>query len=149
MTPSSARKKPARRPRLTHFEIRRAGSLRLRLAVADDALADVGDELGALIRKIAPAVRTRVIEASAPIKQADDGGPMIEVVSEAPGIEDRAGHGPDDFVGSPQHRADDAEYHAGLRARLAELFGSLCDASLDDALEIVRDERARRAEGGN
>jgi hypothetical protein len=44
---------------------------------------------------------------------------------------------------------NDDEYHAGLRAKLSELFGSLCDAALDDALVIARDERARRMDGGN
>lgn len=119
----SARKKKPRgtRPHLTHFEVRRGGALRLRLSVADDALAGIGDELGALFRKIAPgAVSTSTLVAS-------------------PGA-------PSELVVSPTHGNDDDEYHADVRERLAELISSLCDASLSDALEIARTERARRAE---
>jgi hypothetical protein len=115
---------------LTHFEIRRGAKLCLRVAVADDALAEVGDELGALIKKIAPSTRTAIIPASS-------------VVAET------MANGPDDFLVTPQHEGDVDAYHADLREHLTELFSQLCDASLADALEIVREERARRAEGGN
>lgn len=131
--------KKARSPRsrLTHFEVRRSGALRLRLAIADDALPGVGDELGALLKKIAPsAVSTRTVN---PRKM-----PTIVVPSEIDGGLEGA-----DFVVSPQHEMDDAIYHAELRSRLTELFSSLCETSLEDALEIVRMEHARRAEGMN
>jgi hypothetical protein len=122
--PPRPQKKASRRPRvhLTHFEVRRGDRLRLRIAVADDALAEVGEELGALVKKIAPSTQTTVIPT--PID-------------------------PDDFVVSPQHNNDDATYHARLREHLTALIDSLCDESLADALEIAREERARRAEGGN
>jgi hypothetical protein len=115
-------RKKARPPRahLTHFEIRRGETLRLRIAVADDAISEVGDELGALIKKIAPSTRTAVIADPEP-----------------------------DFVVSRQHADDDVAYHATLREHLADLFSSLCDTALADALEIAREERSRRAEGGN
>jgi hypothetical protein len=130
--PSRPQKKPPRGPRvrLTHFEIRRGEKLRLRIAVADDALAEVGDELGALIKKIAPGTRTTVIPATVE---------LAETVA----------IGPEDFLVTPQHEGDSATYHADLREHLTEMFSQLCDASLADALEIVREERARRAEGGN
>jgi len=124
--PPRTQKKTPRGPRvqLTHFEVRRGDRLRLRIAVADDALAEVGEELGALVKKVAPSTQTSVIPT--PIES-------------------------DDFVVSPQHAHadDDAAYHARLREHLTALFSSLCDASLADALEIAREERARRAEGGN
>lgn len=129
MTSAPAPRKRARervsRIRLTHLEVRRGNNLRLRIAVADDALAELGDELGALIKKIAPSTRTAVIPA-----------PPSEVDSE--------------FVIS-QHmdHESDNDYHADLRKHLVELFSSFCDTSLADALEIAREERARRAEGGN
>ncbi len=140
MTRERKKTRGGRRPSLTHFEIRRGGTLRLRIAVADDALAGVGDELGALIRKIAPAVRTSVVTQNVPSLEAPASAPVIEVVSAEPSS---------DFVVTPEHRTDDDAYHKDLRERLSELFGSLCDCSLDDALEIARNERARRAEGGN
>ena len=59
----SKKPRPAR-VRLTHFEIKRGDRLRLRIAVADDALAEVGDELGALIKKMAPGTQTAVEAAS-------------------------------------------------------------------------------------
>jgi hypothetical protein len=124
---SAPKKKPRARLRLTHFEVRRHNTLRLRIAIADDAIAEVGDELGALIRKIAPG-------AAAPNAIVVDQPPSLEI-----------------FV-APPHTIDiddvDA-YHADQRSRLAELFGSLCDASLEDALTIARDERTRRTDGGN
>ena len=120
-----ARKKTrAQRPprvRLTHFEIRRGETLRLRIAVADDALAEVGDELGALIKRIAPSTRTTIVE---PVPEPD-------------------------FVVSRAHVDHDASYHAQLRDRLVEMFSSLCDTALQDALDVARNERDRRAEGGN
>lgn len=118
--PRSGKKPRTARVRLTHFEIKRGDKLRLRIAVADDALAEVGDELGALLKKIVPGTRTTIVEAT----------PIGEVVS-------------------PQHQADDVPYHDNLREHLTTLFGSLCDTSLTDALEIAREERARRAEGRN
>ena len=116
-------RKKARAPRvhLTHFEVRRGETLRLRIAVADDALAEVGDELGALIKRIAPSTRTAIVE---PIPEQD-------------------------FLVSRAHVEHDTAYHAQLRDHLAELFNSLCDTALKDALEVARNERDRRAEGGN
>lgn len=127
----SARRKKSRqpRPRLTHFEIHRGKVLRLRLAIADDAFAEVGDELGALFKKLAPsAVALSTVAPSAP---------GIAVVT----LE------PDDIVILPRHMGDDHAYHESLRQRFTELFSSLCDDSLADALEIAREERERRTEG--
>lgn len=138
---SKAKKKaPSRsRPRLTHFEVRRGGVLLLRLTVADDAVAGVGDELGALFKKIAPgAVTTSTIP------------PMATSVAEpSSAISIISPETPSEFVISPAHENDDETYHAGLRARLAELVSSLCATSLTDALEVVLAEQARRAEGMN
>ena len=133
--PPRSQKKTPREPRvrLTHFEIRRGAKLCLRVAVADDALAKVGDELGALIKKIAPSTRTAIISAT------------TEAVEEA----ETTVIGPEDFLVTPQHEEDVNTYHANLREHLTEMFSQLCDASLADALEIVREERARRAEGSN
>jgi hypothetical protein len=109
-----------KRVHLTHFEVRQGTALRLRLSIADDAIAGVGDELGALLRKIAPgAVETAVI--------TPEPTPRREIVI------------------SPQHGHDDEDYHASLRSRLTELFGELCDTALSDALEIANEERARRS----
>ena len=121
--PAVRPRKKARAPRvrLTHFEVRRGETLRLRIAVADDALAEVGDELGALIKRIAPSTQTTIIE-SVPAS---------------------------DFVFSREHDEHDASYHAQLRAHLVQLFGFLCDTALEDALDVARNERDRRAEGGN
>ena len=132
---SRARKKTARpqRVRLTHFEVRRGDAVRLRIAVADDALAEVGDELGALIRRVAPSTRVEVVE------------PMIDSSSESTG---EPVLGPE-LVLSREHVEHDAAYHEQLRDHLEALFGSLCDAALDDALDVARRERDRRAEGGN
>lgn len=114
------RKMKGSRVRLTHLEVRRGGALRLRVAIADDVLAEFGDELGALIHKIAPATQ----------------GPHT--------------HEPEpDVVVSREHPDDDVAYHADVRTRLTELISSLCDTSLADVLEIAREERARRAEGAN
>ena len=119
--PRKKTKARAPRARLTHFEIRRGETLRLRIAVADDALAEVGDELGALIKRIAPSAQTTIVE---PVPKPD-------------------------FVVSRTHAEHDAAYHAQLREHLVELISSLCDTALDDALDVARDERDRRAEGGN
>ena len=130
----SARKKKPRvtRSRLTHIEVHRGDTLRLRLAITEDALAEAGDELGWLLRKIAPgAVSTDTAAPSGPAL-----GALALVTPEAPS----------EFIVAPTHSNDDHEYHAQLRDRLGELFSSLCDASLTDALEIARAESARRAE---
>jgi len=122
MVANRARKKTrvARAPRvhLTHFEVRRGETLRLRIAVADDALAEVGDELGALIKRIAPSTQTTIVTEP-------------------------------EFLVSRVHVEHDADYHAQLRDNLVALFTSLCDTALEDALDVARNERARRAEGGN
>ena len=120
------RRPRAPRVRLTHFEIKRGEQLRLRIAVADDALTEVGDELSALIKKAAPGTQTTVVDVP----------PHVEAHVE-------------DFVVSPQHDGNDDAYHANLREHLTALFSSLCDTALADALDIAREERARRAEGGN
>ena len=116
-------RKKIRAPRvhLTHFEVRRGETLRLRIAVADDALAEVGDELGALIKRIAPSTRTSIVE---PVPEPD-------------------------FVVSRAHVEHDTAYHAQLHEHLVEIFSSLCDTALEDALDVARNERDRRAEGGN
>jgi hypothetical protein len=125
-TPRPRKKPRPPRVRLTHLEVHRGDTLRLRIAVADDALAEVGDELGALLKKIAPSTRTAVV--SQPIAAPQ------QVV---------------DFLVSQQHGDDDETYHANLREHLTGFFGTLCDTSLADALEIARQERDRRAEGSN
>jgi xanthine/CO dehydrogenase XdhC/CoxF family maturation factor len=122
---SARKKKRVGRPRLTHFEVRRGAHLRLRVAIADDAIAEVGDELGALFRKIAPSVAAQDVPR--------------EVVSPSAQV----------VVAAHHHTNDDEAYHAGLRDHFTEFFSTLCDASLADALEIAREERARRAEGQN
>jgi len=110
--------------------VRRGSRLRLRVAIADDAFAEVGDELGALLRRIAPtAVSTSVIEVPS------NG---IEVIE--PGM-------PAEIVIAKEHMTDDETYHVGLRQQLAVLFSSLCDASLADAAQVLREEHARRTEG--
>jgi len=124
VVPAAERPRKKARPprvRLTHFEVRRGETLRLRLAVADDALAEVGDELGALIKRIAPSTQTSSVES---IPEPD-------------------------FVVSRAHVEHDTAYHAQLREHLVELFRSLCDTALNDALDVARNERDRRAEGGN
>jgi hypothetical protein len=112
---------------MTHFEIRRGESLVLRIAVADDALAEVGDELGALVKRIAPSTRTAVVEPAA----------------------DVAAMPQPDFVFTRQHVEHDAVYHAELHGHLVDLFSSLCDSALEDALDVARQERDRRSDGGN
>jgi hypothetical protein len=135
-TAPRSRKKAVRPPRvhLTHFEVRRGDTVRLRVAVADDALAEVGDELGALIRRIAPSTRVAVVE------------PMSTSIVES--VDEPTVLGPE-LVLSREHVDHDAAYHEQLRDHLEALFGSLCDAALDDALDVARKERDRRAEGGN
>lgn len=126
--PSRTRKKPrGPRVRMTHFEIRRGESLVLRIAVADDALAEVGDELGALVKRIAPSTQTAIVE------------PTTEVAAVPE----------PDFVFTRQHVEHDAAYHAELHGHLVDLFSSLCDSALDDALDVARQERDRRADGAN
>ncbi len=112
----------------------------MRIAVADDALAEVGDELATLIKKVAPSTSTSVVEA-VPVHVAEH----VEVVAGAPQVVEVV----EDFVVSAQHDPNDANYHASLREQLIALFNSLCDTSLADALDIAREVRARRAEGGN
>jgi len=126
------RKKKPRGPRvrLTHFEIRRGETLRLRIAVADDALAEIGDELGALIKRIAPGTQS---------PQPAFGRPEQSFV-----VTPQQG-----FVVTPQHVEHDTTYHAELREHLTDLFGTLCDTGLETALDIARQERDRRVEGGN
>ena len=120
-----ARKKARTAPRVgfTHFEIRRGESLRLQVAVADDAFAEIGDELGALIKRMSPGTRTTIIE---PVSEPEP-----------------------EFIVSQAHNEHDAAYHEQLRERLVELFSTFCDTSLEDALNIARNECARRAEGAN
>jgi hypothetical protein len=138
VAPSSARKKNTPRAPLTHLEVRRGDTLRLRIAVADDALAEVGDELGALIKKVAPSTQTSVVTAE----------PTAFVMSRHQADTDAV---PDlgTFVVARQHEGDGNAYHANLREHFSEMFSALCDTSLADVLEIAREERARRAEGGN
>jgi hypothetical protein len=132
--PRKSKKKPrAARARLTHLEVRRGDTLRLRISIADDALAEIGDELGALIKRIAPGTQTSIVPA------IDHEAPMAE--AEPVTVQD--------FIVSQQHANDDETYHASLREYFAGLIGSLCDTSLADALEIARAERERRSEGGN
>lgn len=116
-------KKPrGRRVRLTHLEVKRGDALCLRIAVADGALAEIGDELGALVRKLAPNVATANVETTSTGNE---------------------------FVISQQHMENDDNYHGAVRTHLTALIGALCDESLEDALRITREERARRSEGGN
>jgi hypothetical protein len=122
--PPVRKKHRAPRVRLTHLEIRRGETLRLRIAIADDAMAEAGDELGALIKKISPSTKTSIVTEPDPVP-------------------------PPDFVVSRSHMDNADAYHATLRTHLADLFSSLCDTSLADALEIAREESARRSDGMN
>lgn len=129
--PSGRSRKKTRAPRvrLTHFEVRRGETVVLRIAVADDTLAEVGDELGALVKRIAPGTRAEVVS------------PVVEPVivpEPAPA-----------FVFGQAHGEHDAAYHADLRSHLVDLFSSLCDAALEDALDVARQERDRRTDGSN
>lgn len=141
VAPRAPKKSRGPRVRLTHLEIRRGERLRLRIAVADDALADVGDELGTLIKKIAPSVQTSVVEAPQPPVEAH----AVPVEAHAVPVETSD----ESFIVTPQHEGNDVVYHEKLREHLVALFGSLCDSALADALDIAREERARRAEGSN
>ena len=115
-------KRRVKRSQLTHVEVRRGTALRLRVSISDEALDDSAFELGMLVGKVAPtAMSSAAIEVVAAAQQP-------EILP---------------------HAHDDDEFHAGMRTRLAELFGSLCDTALDDALVLGRAEQARRAEGGN
>lgn len=122
--PPRSRKKPRQpRVRLTHLEVRRGGALRLRIAIADDALAELGDEFGAFIKKLTHGTQTADAITSTPQQE--------------------------EFVVSRVHPDDDTHYHANVREHLVGLFSALCDTSLADALEIAREERERRTEGSN
>jgi hypothetical protein len=114
------RQHSTRRARLTRLEVRRGKRALLKIMVADSALAEIGNELGVLIAKIAPGTRARAADPE-----------------------------PADLVISTQHADDDETYHAALREHFTDLFGALCDASLTDALEIAQKERARRTEESN
>lgn len=135
--PMSLRRKKARSPRarLVHIEIRRGESLCLRVAIANEVMAEVGEELGALIKRISPS--------TAP-------APAATVAATAEPIPDAVLIGPDPgFTVTRAHYEHDATYHAELHEHLVDLFSSLCDSSLEDALDVARQERDRRAEGAN
>lgn len=117
--PREKKKPRGSRVRLTHLEVKRGDTLRLRVAVADEAFAEIGDELGALLKKLAPSTQTSVVPSEP------------------------------EFVISQHHAENDDDYHGAVRDHLTGLIGMLCDESLEDALRIAREERARRAEGGN
>ena len=134
-SPRPRKKSRGSRVSLTRLEVRRGETLLLRIAIANDALAEVGDELGTLIKKIAPSTRTSIVV------------PTPEVV--APAAPAAPAPTSAEFIVLQQHADDDAAYHASLREHFVEMFSSLCDTSLADALEIARDVRERRAEGGN
>lgn len=109
-----------RRVRFTHFEVRRGSVVQLKISVADEVVPEVSEELGALLRRIAPG------DLGTP--------PSPETVVE------------DQVVIDQEHPTDDEAYHATLRAQLTGMLSSLCDTSLDDIVEIARIERAKRAE---
>lgn len=123
----SPRKKPAR-TRLIHIEVRRGNELCLRVAIANGVMADAGEELGALIKRISPGAEPAVATATETVTD----------LSAVPG-----------FLVTREHLEHDAVYHAELRTELTNLFASLCDNSLEDALDAARQERDRRAEGVN
>ena len=123
--PPRRKKARAARARLLHIEVRRGSALCLRVAIADDVMTEAGEELGALIKRISPG--------GEPAVAAEPGFVAIE-----PGI-----------IVSREHLEHDSVYHAELRSHLVELFRSLCDSSLADAMDAVRQECDRRAEGGN
>jgi len=127
--PPSRKKPRGPRGRLTHFEIRRGKTLRLRIAVANDAIAEIGEELSALIKRVAPSAqpaRTTIVVEQPTVIEPEQG-----------------------FVVTPQHVEHNDTYHAELREHLTDLFGTLCDTGLETALDIARQERDRRAEEGN
>ena len=76
-----------------------------------------------LIKKIAPSTQTSII---LPTTNPD----------------------PEHTIVAP-HETHDVDFHANAKEHLVAFFGALCDTSLADALEIAREERARRSEGGN
>lgn len=130
-SPRSPRKKArAPRARLVHIEVRRGNALCLRLAIADGVKTEAGDELGALIKRIS--------SGAMPIVPLEASSPDVTVIGPDPGL-----------IVTREHGAHDAAYHAELREHLVNLFGSLCDSALEDALDIARKERDRRAEGAN
>jgi hypothetical protein len=135
--PPPRKKSRAPRVRLTHLEIRRGETLRLRIAVADDALADVGDELGALIKRIAPSTQTTVVQTTV-VQPSPEPVPVTAETITAP-----------DFIVTRSHVEHDDAYHAELREHLVGLFSALCDTGLEAALDAARNERDRRAEGSN
>jgi hypothetical protein len=106
--------------------VRRGSELCLRVAIADKVMAEAGVEMGALLKRISPGAEPVVATEAIPD------------LSAVPG-----------FLVTREHVEHDAVYHAELRAELANLFASLCDNSLEDALDAARQERDRRAEGSN
>lgn len=130
MTRSARNKSRAPRVRLTHLEVRSGTSLRLRLAIADEMLAEASEELGELIKRISPRD-----QPEPPMDPSED-----FIITRAHSEE----------VDSYQaHSATDVHYHARVREQLSGIVGTLCDASLDDAIDIVKAERARRARAIN
>jgi len=127
----SARKKTRMpRVRLTHLEVRCGKSLRLRIAIADEVLAEVGDELGDLIKKTAPRTQPDAV----PTASAN----FIITRAHA-----------DEADGYQAHAADDVHYHEKVREQLVEIIRALCDTSLSEALKIAKEEYGRRAESVN
>ncbi len=106
--------------RVTRLEVRRGKNPLLKITVADSALPRIGNELGALIAKIAPGTQHFGTDPE-----------------------------PEDLIISPQHADDDEPYHTAVREHFTALFSSLCDASLIDALDIARKEQARRTAESN
>lgn len=117
---ASLRPRKTSQARVTRLEVRRGKNPLLKITVADSALPRIGNELGALLAKIAPGM-----QGSAPDSE------------------------PEDLVISSQHADDDAPYHAAVREHFTALFSSLCDVSLIDALDIARKEQARRTTESN
>jgi len=101
----------------------------LRVAIASSVMPEAGEALGALIRRISP------------------GMPPIEAVA-ADATSETVIMGPALLIGREHNEYDDA-YHAEVREYLGDLFRSLCDNALEDALAAARQERDRRAEGAN
>ena len=130
------RKKAAKarspRTRLVHIEVKRGEALCLRVAIAHGVMHEAGEELGALIRRISPGMP--------PIEAAPVGAPPETVETVVMGPE---------LLIDRDHIEHDDVYHANLREHLVDLFRSLCDSALEDALTAARAERDRRAEGAN
>lgn len=134
---TAPRRKKARSPRdrLIHIEVRRGEALCLRVAIAKGVMPEAGEALGALIMRISPGTAP----APAPVQATDpEPAPEAVVIGPDPG-----------FHVSRAHYEHDVAYHAELREHLVDLFGSLCDSSLEDALDVARQERDRRGEGAN